>query len=219
MKKWMVLLTMLMTLLTGVVSVGAVDGHVTYDGNARAFIFAPGSSYSPTDLFPDLKGVMPGDTRTQKITVRNDAARNVKTNIWLRSEYADAASQDFLSKLSLSLTVGNENGQAYMFSPSGALTADNDGWILLGTLYSGGEVNLTLALAVPTDLDNRYMDKLGTVDWTFKVEEFDKEPSDPTPPPKTGESETWPVLLVIAGSALAVILIVVLMTGKRKNET
>ena len=142
MKKWMVLLTMLMTLLTGVVSVGAVDGHVTYDGNARAFIFAPGSSYSPTDLFPDLKGVMPGDTRTQKITVRNDAARNVKTNIWLRSEYADAASQDFLSKLSLSLTVGNENGQAYMFSPSGALTADNDGWILLGTLYSGGEVDL-----------------------------------------------------------------------------
>ena len=153
MKKWIALLTMLLTLLLSTVTVSAAGGHVTYDGNAQTFIFAPGSRFSPTDLFTDLKDVMPGDTRTQHITLRNDASRNVKTKIWLRSEYADEASRKFFSQLQMSLQVDNSNGQAYMFSPSGTLTADNDGWVLLGTLYSGGEVDLALQLYVPTELD------------------------------------------------------------------
>lgn len=219
MKKWIVFLTVLTVLLCCTTAVFATDGHVTYDGNAREFIFAPGSSYSPTDLFADLKGVMPGDTRTQNITVKNDAARNVKTNIYLRSEYADTDSRDFLSQLQFTLTVGNANGQAYMFSPAGALTPDNDGWVLLGTLYSGGEVDLSLVLKVPTDLDNQYMDRIGTVDWIFKVEELDTEPSDPQPPPKTGEAETWPILLVIAGAALVVILALTLSANKRYTKS
>ena len=218
MKKWFVLLTVLATLLLGTSTAWAVDGHVTYDGNAREFVFAPGSSYSPTDLFPDLKGVMPGDTRTQKITVKNDSTKNVRANIYLRSEYADDQSRDFLSQLRFTLNVGNNNGQAYMFSPAGTLTPDNDGWVLLGTLYSGGEVDLSLLLTVPTDLDNQYMDRIGTVDWTFKVEELDVTPSDPQPPPKTGEAQTWSILLGIAAAALMVIFAVTVGTQRRRTN-
>lgn len=218
MKKWFVLLTVLATLLLGTSTAWAVDGHVTYDGNAREFVFAPGSSYSPTDLFPDLKGVMPGDTRTQNITVKNDSTKNVRANIYLRSEYADDQSRDFLSQLQFTLNVGNNNGQAYMFSPAGTLTPDNDGWVLLGTLYSGGEVDLSLLLTVPTDLDNQYMDRIGTVDWTFKVEELDVTPSDPQPPPKTGEAQTWPILLGIAAAALTVIFAVTVGTQRRRTN-
>lgn len=218
MKKWFVLLTVLATLLLGTSTAWAVDGHVTYDGNAREFVFAPGSSYSPTDLFPDLKGVMPGDTRTQNITVKNDSTKNVRANIYLRSEYADDRSRDFLSQLQFTLNVGNNNGQAYMFSPAGTLTPDNDGWVLLGTLYSGGEVDLSLLLTVPTDLDNQYMDRIGTVDWTFKVEELDVTPSDPQPPPKTGEAQTWPILLGIAAAALMVIFAVTVGTQRRRTN-
>ena len=218
MKKWIALLTMLLTLLLSTVTVSAAGGHVTYDGNAQTFIFAPGSRFSPTDLFTDLKDVMPGDTRTQHITLRNDAARNVKTKIWLRSEYADEASRKFFSQLQMSLQVGNSNGQAYMFSPSGTLTADNDGWVLLGTLYSGGEVDLALQLYVPTELDNEFMGRLGIVDWTFKAEELDKEPSDPTPPPKTGENTALWILWAVAGSALLLIFILSIRIGKERTK-
>ena len=50
----------------------AVDGQVVYVKDAKKFIFIPGTDYSPTDLFPDLKDVMPGDSVQQKILLKND---------------------------------------------------------------------------------------------------------------------------------------------------
>lgn len=215
MKKIIVLITSLVILVLSASAAYAQGGSVTYSGNSREFIFAPGSSYSPTDMFTDLKNVMPGDKRSQNITVRNDASKNVKTKLWLRSEYADESSRDFLSKLRFTLDVSNDNGQAYMFSSSGALTEENDGWIYLGTLYSGGEVNLTLNVYVPTELDNSYMDRLGIVEWTFKSEELPRDPDDPVPP-KTGDSGSFNYLIIIVIGALMITFVAI---GVRKYQT
>ena len=71
------LLIFAVLLLSCFISVYA-DGTVTYDGNAKEFIFLPGSKYSPSDLFTDFKNVMPGDSVTQKVTINNKIEKNVK---------------------------------------------------------------------------------------------------------------------------------------------
>ena len=67
MKKITTVLVLLFALLFAVTAVYAADSNVDYLGSAGDFVFAPGSSYSPTDLFSNFKDVMPGDNITQKI--------------------------------------------------------------------------------------------------------------------------------------------------------
>ena len=85
MKRCIVFLCVCVLLLSCVMPVMAVDGNVTYNGDAGKVIFAPGSEYSPTDLFPNFKDVMPGDTIEQRIVVRNEATNNCKVKIYMRA--------------------------------------------------------------------------------------------------------------------------------------
>ena len=84
-------------------------GTVTYDGDSKKFIFEPGSSYSPTDLFTEYKGLMPGDSVKQNITVKNDPSYGVKVKIYVRSLGAHQESVDFLSKLHLKVAKSEKN--------------------------------------------------------------------------------------------------------------
>ena len=78
MKKMTRFILTLIMIFTVAISVSAADGNVIYSGNSGNFIFEPGSDYSPTDLFPNFKDVMPGDTLTQRIVVKNNAKKSVK---------------------------------------------------------------------------------------------------------------------------------------------
>ena len=79
MKKMTRLAIAMIMMFAVTIPVLAKDGNVIYSGDSGKFIFEPGSEYSPTDLFPEFKDVMPGDTVTQKIVVKNNAKKlNVK---------------------------------------------------------------------------------------------------------------------------------------------
>ena len=215
MKKVLSLFACLLLVLTSLLPVSAARGNVTYTGDSGSIIFAPGSNSSPTDLFSNFKDVMPGDSLMQRITVRNDASKNVKVKVYVRAKGAQSGSTKFLSKLHLRVQKSENNEMAYMFDAQANETAQLTEWVLLGTLYSGGEVNLDVYLDVPVELDNTYANQIGYLDWEFMIEEFPVEDTDPQPP-QTGDDFHliwWLVLLVISATALFILIV----SKKRKK--
>ncbi|MBE6978637.1 MAG: hypothetical protein E7438_08460 [Ruminococcaceae bacterium] len=216
MKKWIALLLCAAVISSWTLCASADGGVVTYHGKAGNFIFVPGSAHSPTDLFADFKNVMPGDSITGMITVKNDASQEVKVKIYIRSLGAESGSEAFLSQLRLRVRKREDDRMAYMFDAAANETAQLTDWVYLGTLYSGGEVNLEVILDVPVTLDNEYQNQIGCLDWEFKIEEFPVEEDDPKPP-QTGDA-FWRSGWVgnMCGSALTVLALVCIGTTKEK---
>ena len=209
MKKLICFVITLIIAMSCVFCVSAEDANVTYDGGAKDFIFLPGSEESLTDLFPNFKDVMPGDSLAQKITVKNDASNKVKVKIYMRSLGAQPESAEFLSQLGLKVQKTVDNEMGYMFDAKASETAQLTDWVELGTLYSGGTVDLNVILDVPVTLDNNFKNHVGKLDWEFKIEEFPIEESDPEPP-KTGDNTKvllWFTVMLVSAAGMIVLLI------------
>ena len=220
MNKVVVMLVVLLLVLSSTTSVYAADGKVTYSGNAGDFVFEPGSDHSVSDLFPNFKDVMPGDTLTQKITVKNNADNQVRVKIYIRSLGAHADSAAFLAQLGLQVAKSEDNEMAYMFDATANETVQLTDWVCLGTLYSGGEVNLDVTLRVPVELDNTFQNQIGYLDWEFMIEEFPIEPGDPQPP-QSGDNFNmglWFALMLCSG-AMFVILVIYRKKNREKEHT
>ena len=233
------LVLVLVLLCSTAVSFAAQDPEgsgVTYKGKAKEFIFQPGSDYSVNDLFTNFKGVMPGDTLTQQINVRNDASKKVNVKIYIMAfgaaelENADNEeivsmedSADFLKEMKLTVDAGNNR----LFESPADQTAGLTDWVLLGTFRSGADVDLNVNLEVPITMGNDYQERIGALDWQFMAEEFPLNPDDPSTPTdpdgpddhnktKTGDDSNMLVYGLIALAALGGAAVVI-VTRRRKS--
>ena len=164
----------------------AAAPSITFKGFTSGFDFQPGSEYTETDLFNSFKNVMPGDTVTETITFTNSASDCDFVNLYMRAEAHDetanplspkvaeketvAAMTEFLSKLSMK--VWNDTELIYDAAPNelGGLGSNK----FLGTFRSGETATLKVELSVPIDLDNKFADRIGEVDWIFHVEAYNE---------------------------------------------
>lgn len=204
MKKISICLALLMALC--MIYSGALAASVTYEGGADKFVFLPGSDKSPTDLFENFKGVLPGDVIEQKITVKNDT--DGKVRIYLRADAVSEADKDFLNQMHLTVTAGSKE---IFDAPAG----QKDGLsknTLLGTFKKNGKTELTVTLTVPAEMGNEYMDKAGTIPWVFLAEEIEEDE-----PPQTGDWFRMELWMGIA-AVLAAAIIVLVFAKRRRND-
>lgn len=211
MKRIITLFLACLVLVSSLAFTAFAAGSVTYEESASKFIFKPGSDKSPTDLFEDLKGVMPGDKLNEQIVIKNDPANKVKIKVYLRSLGAQEGTDEFLKQMTLKVTDKNDS---IMFNASADQTAQLTDWVYLGTVYSGGTITLDLELDVPITMGNDFQDKVGYIDWQFKIEELPIEPTDPENP-STGDTAN---LILWGGLMIASCAAIFLIMAKLKKE-
>ena len=200
-KKSISFILMLLLVMSFATTAFAADSSITFTGFSSGFEFQPGSEYTETDLFGNFKNVMPGDTVTETITFTNSAADCDFVNLYMRAEAHDetdnpltysetfentdgkdqanipgqrdetvATMTEFLSKLSMKVWNGTE--LIYDASPDqlGGLKSNK----FLGTFRTGETATLKVELSVPIELDNKYANRVGEVDWIFHVEAYNE---------------------------------------------
>ena len=180
------LVLMLLMVMSLASTAFAVSPAITFNGFSKGFDFRPGSEYTQTDLFGNFKNVMPGDTVTETITFTNSADDCDFVNLYMRAEAHDEAGNplspkvaeketavtmtEFLSKLSMKVWNGTE--LIYDATPDqlDGLKSNK----LLGTFRTGETATLKVELNVPIELDNKYANRVGEVDWIFHVEAYNE---------------------------------------------
>ena len=211
MKRLMALAAALVLLLTLSATALAADGNVSYSGNAGEFVFEPGGSESLTDLFPTFQDLMPGDSVTQRIVLKNNANKRVNVRISMRALGAHHDSESFLSQLQLKVT---QVGKTDLFEAPAAQTAQLTDWVLLGMLSSGGQVELEVTLTVPTSMGDEFQEQAGYMDWQFMAEETPSGYS-----PQTGDQARLGLYAAVMVAALvAIVVVVILLVRKKKRD-
>lgn len=159
-----ILCTAMMLSVIGAVPAGAAVPTVIYDGEEKAFTL---EDMEDTDLFPELKEMMPGDEVTQEITVRADHVQGPVTVYLTAGEAAQEMPEVFRY---VHMTVRTDEkmvSEGTLGAPGGL-----ENGVELFTFDGPGEEELEVTLKVDVEAGNELMDARAEVDWTFTVQDY-----------------------------------------------
>lgn len=182
---------------------------VVYNHAARRFEFRNTEPYTVgkadrkyPDLFKDFKGMMPGDSMTQSITVRAENLGGGYAYISLRTEYdnGDLTTNGVDEEI--------EDYQKLVTSPYVTLVVTCDGVVLdtgsleqgvvLGKFMSGDEVELEVTLSIDILAGNELAGLQAGIGWVFITEYYGADPGpgvDPIVPPGGGERDHYAYII------------------------
>lgn len=145
----------------------AADSTVSYEGGAEKFVLIPEDG----NLFPGFSNVMPGDSLSQAITIRNSVNADGGVRIYLRCESANETVEGFLEQMSLTVRRDGKVLSANTADQAGGLSKN----VLLGQFADKGEISLEVNLTIPLEMDDRFQGAEGRLTWVFTAEEMDSD--------------------------------------------
>ncbi len=166
---------------------------VSFSGETEKFTFANVDTYFDSegkeipDLFTELKGVMPGDTIAQSISVKTTGMKDSdEVRIYLQSKTTDPVYLDIMKQIEMTVKNGSEN-----------ITAKMSDTVLLGTYEADSTADITVEVDIPITLGNEVKNLTAKTDWIFIAEVIED-----VKPPKTGDDHSMiPYIVLIAMSA------------------
>ncbi|MDO4501814.1 MAG: hypothetical protein Q4D06_01400 [Coriobacteriia bacterium] len=163
----------------------AASYQVAYEGAAKGLVTAD------DDFFAHFGTLLPGDTATGTVQVRNNGT--VTQSLGFRADAAESSStgpSDLLQKLRLTV----RSGKAKLYD--GPLSADELGsTVSLGSFAPKAQAKLTFAVTCPADLGNAYALSAADVRWVFTAMDESSAgigTDDPKAPATTPASSTGP---------------------------
>lgn len=155
-------------IIAGIFAINAFadDGvpTVTFDYGQKQFVFKNVLPYDGTsfpDLFKNLKGLMPGDSVTQKIKVSAADLGLGTADIYLRVDN-ESENMTLLYNEGVNLTVSS-GGKVLA-------TGDLKNGVHLGKFSNNDTLELEVAFNIPITAGNKLQNFNGTVDWVFTAE-------------------------------------------------
>lgn len=208
---------------------------IVYQGEKKLIITPKAGHHTDTDLFGNFKDMMPGDSRTETITFRNEsttrrtnyvklyivAVPHGQENLPVDTQHITDvdAMHEFLANFTMTVKQGDK--EIFSGTPDDVGTFGGSG-CLLGTFRKNEGTTLTVTLSLNIEAGNTVADQEGEVDWKFVAEEYTRSPDrPPTVTPgtliQTGQLN-WPIaVLAVAGAALIVLGWVAIKKKSRGN--
>ena len=173
----------------------------------------------PSDFLERVSSLMPGDSMTEQVDIKNLNKRNAKFFMTIKISDEFAKEKELLGLINL--TIKNKNGDTLYSGKFVDITK-----LLLGKIDINGTEKIELEISVPSELGNEYT-KLNPVLDIYFLAEYENPVEGgggssetlggATLSPKTGDSIDLAITMFLI-SSLGLIIVIILAYKERKKE-